>query len=121
MYYAAIEREREDADTRPVPDSPWTVMIKVLTGRRSAINHADTPNLDAPLPKVHRVSNEAEPVPEGMLESSAHVTEKGRKASDGATMIGPESATVQSAAVNERNLAYRALRTASWQAVFYLM
>ena len=111
MYYAAIEREREDNDTRPVPDGPWGVLIKTLTGRKDKICSVDTPNYDAPMPSHIDAEREASPSRTG--------NEKKRKASDGATLVG--TGPVDAASQSERRLAYRALRTASWQAVFYLM
>lgn len=122
MYYAAIEREREANDHRPVPDGPWTVMIKTLTGRRDKIHSADTPDLDAPMPAASASASDEHSSLDAERDPSPSRTaaqEKGRKASEGGTLVGTGPA--DHASEGERNLAYRALRTASWQAVFYLM
>jgi hypothetical protein len=37
IYYALRERAREENDYRPVPDSPWTVWMKKITGEAAAI------------------------------------------------------------------------------------
>lgn len=112
MYWAAIEREREANDTRPIPDSPWNVFFKTFTGRSHQICYPDdaTMGIPPPLPEnpeAQRVvgegdsSNEKKAVgdgePPGYQETSWTVTEV------------------------EKERAYRALRVASWQAVFYLI
>jgi hypothetical protein len=118
MYYAALEREREDNDHRPVPDGPWTAMIKTVTGRRDKIHSANTPNLDVPMDA--RVSDSPTTDAERDPSPSRTVGEKARKASEGGTLVGTGPASDNTESM-ERSLAYRAMRTASWQAVFYLM
>lgn len=104
MYYAKIERDREAADPRGIPDSPWTVLFKRLTGQSSKINHPDTEYIP--------------PVPAGSVEAPA-LTDSGDEKNV------PMSASPQDCFAvvtdTEREHAYRALRVASWQAVLYLI
>lgn len=118
MYYAALEREREDNDHRPVPDGPWTVMIKTITGRRDKIHTVNSPDLDVPMPATSDEHDSTDAERDGSPTRAA-AQEKGRKVSDGGTLVGTGPADL--ASKEERSVAYRALRTASWQAVFYLM
>ncbi len=107
MHHAAIERAREASDTRPIPDASWTVMYKTLTGQRSKIvwgNEEDPPVLAV----------EREPGSATGSDSEAPMEKEkvGAFASDGnPTMVSQD----------ERDRLYRALRVASWQAVFYLI
>lgn len=101
MHYAAIERERETNDPRPIPDSPWTTLFKKLTGQGHKIIWAD----DQGPP----------PLPPSVMESQ-HAGDYNEK-SDPTT--DAQAAGIISNEESER--AYRALRVASWQAVFYLI
>lgn len=101
MYYAKIEREREAADHRPIPDSPWTVLFKRITGQSSKIHFADV------MARPEPMNVEASTTPEVAGEKDVA---KGR--------------TERSASIvttEEKEYAYRALRVASWQAVLYLI
>lgn len=104
MYYAKIEREREAADTRPIPDSPWTVLYKRVTGQSSKINHAD---VDAV---------QLQPLGRGQ---PPQITDTDREKRVTETGVEPEDSGIVTVA--EREHAYRALRVASWQAVLYLI
>jgi hypothetical protein len=50
MYWAAIERKREANDPRPIPDSPWTVMLKRLAGGADTIVYATEDIFQANVP-----------------------------------------------------------------------
>ena len=104
MYYAAIERKREADDPRPIPDASWTIAFKALTGRRSKIVWG---NAEYPVQPHSETVN----VP----ASSAFDSEKEKaetRISDGSPMAVTSE---------EQDRLYRALRVASWQAVFYLI
>ena len=99
MYYAAIEREREDNDPRPVPDAPWTVLFKKLTGKGHTVITGD--ENDTAVASIHN-------------EKSLEHEKDGDRFSN-------EKGHHDMGTKGDRDLAYRLLRTASWQAVFYLM
>ncbi|KAF7969159.1 hypothetical protein HWV62_28208 [Athelia sp. TMB] len=100
MYYAAIEREREDNDPRPVPDAPWTVLFKKLTGKGHTVITGD--ENDTAVASIHN-----EKALEHEKDGDRFSNEKGHH-----DTLGTKG---------DRDLAYRLLRTASWQAVFYLI
>lgn len=105
QYYAALEREREDADTRPVPDAPWTVAFKTLTGRR------------------HQIVGAHEPHPTTTIDNTTFPTgkdaEKRGLAQGHTTTVGsPDDGSMSE---EEKLSAYRIMRVASWQIVFYLI
>lgn len=104
MYYAAIERKREADDPRPIPDASWTVAFKTLTGRRSKIVWGNEPNPVQPHGEVSSM-----PAASG---SDSEREKVGGLDSDG----NPTTVTSE-----EQERMYRALRVASWQAVFYLI
>ncbi|KAF2485816.1 transmembrane amino acid transporter protein-domain-containing protein [Neohortaea acidophila] len=110
MHYAAIERQREAEDPRPVPDASWTVAYKTLTGQKHKIVWGDEPN---PVVVDDEV-NAKGPAP-GVEGTD---TEKGTGATVGGLDSHGEPSQVSTA---ERERLYRALRVASWQAVFYLI
>ncbi|RSH78012.1 uncharacterized protein EHS24_002463 [Apiotrichum porosum] len=96
MHYAAIERAREDADPRPIPDAPWTVLIKTLTGRKSKIVHPHEP-------QPHQIQ---------------YTPSQEEKREPGEVTVGaPDNLDL----TGEKETAYRVLRVASWQIVFYLI
>jgi hypothetical protein len=104
MYYAAIERKREAEDPRPIPDASWTIAFKTLTGRRSKIVWGNEEYLVQPNSETVNA-----PIGSG-LDSEKEKVEA--SVSDGSpTMVTSE----------EQDRLYRALRVASWQAVFYLI
>lgn len=110
QYYAAIEREHEDNDTRPVPDAPWTVFFKSITGRRSQIV------------RPHEAAG-AHPAPaasEKKRKFLAFGKEKdSEKSRDGDVMVStPDDGSMSE---EEKMSAYRIMRVASWQIVFYLI
>ncbi|KAL1407205.1 hypothetical protein Q8F55_006621 [Vanrija albida] len=101
LHYAAIERAREEHDPRPIPDAPWTVLFKTLTGQRSKIVHPHTP---AAQPQY--------------VEAGFPSEKKGQAA--GTVQVGaPEAFDAEIA--GQKETAYRLLRVASWQIVFYLI
>lgn len=105
MYWSAIEREREANDTRPVPDSPWTIFYKKVTGQSGKINHAG----DDIVP--HNLSENA------TSQQDEYSIEKSEKGGDEREVqVSPSSVTDY-----EKQRAYRVLRVASWQAIFYLI
>ncbi|KAL1406711.1 hypothetical protein Q8F55_008417 [Vanrija albida] len=107
LFHAFIEHLREATDPRPIPDSPWTVVFKTVTGRRDTIVH------------------QHEPVPTLAIESPAD-TPIGEK-----PLATPDEKTSASVALprddfeaqiqSEKQTAYRLLRVASWQVVFFLV
>lgn len=105
MYYAAIEREREDNDPRPVPDAPWTVLYKTLLGKGHTVVTGDENDPIAGSPAPNK-SLEHE------KDGDQFTNEKGGNVVRHQDLISTK---------NEHALAYRLLRNASWQAVFYLM
>ncbi|RSH93075.1 hypothetical protein EHS25_007428 [Saitozyma podzolica] len=115
LYYAAIERAKEDADPRPIPDAPWIVLFKKLTGKSHTINYPDTP---AP----HYDQSQ---LPGAVGESGSEKASSNEKnARNGDMEVSVGAAPPAGGAVveeSEHARAYRALRVASWQAVFYLI
>ena len=107
MYYAAVERKREAEDPRPIPDASWTVAFKTLTGRRSKIVWGNEPNPVQPHGEVSSPTAAS-----GSDSEREKVGALARVVSDGS----PTSVTSE-----EQEGLYRALRVASWQAVFYLI
>ncbi|KZP18705.1 hypothetical protein FIBSPDRAFT_893296 [Athelia psychrophila] len=105
MYYAAIEREREDNDPRPVPDAPWTVLYKTLLGKGHTVVTGDENDPIAGSPAPNK-SLEHE------KDGDQFTNEKGGNVVRHQDLISTK---------NEHALAYRLLRNASWQAVFYLI
>lgn len=104
MYFAAIEREKELNDTRPMPDSTWSVLFKYATGRRKQIVTGN---------EVPRSGS-----PPGAMETyNDGSNEKARKGSTAVRTVEQSSSIDE----DQKNMACRAMRTASWQAVFYLM
>ncbi|BEJ11713.1 hypothetical protein CspHIS471_0201730 [Cutaneotrichosporon sp. HIS471] len=117
MYYAAIERAREDADTRPVPDSPITVLVKRVTGRRTRIVYPDGQPKDQSRGWLRRRLR-AEPAPS--LPETAVEEKRDTDTKDIENVeVGPGLLDVLSPP--ERASAYRLLRSASWQLVFFLI
>lgn len=104
MYYAAIERKREAEDQRPIPDASWTIAFKTLTGRRSKIVWGDEP-----YPAQSHGASSLEPVTTGTEPEKEKVR---TTHSDGSSLMVTSE---------EQDRLYRALRVASWQAVFYLI
>lgn len=107
MYYAAIEREREANDTRPVPDSPWNAMFKRFIGRSDKIVYPDdSDEIPSSLPEATEAQRTIEHHPNGKFD-------------------GINAVIVETPWYNvsdpERERAYRSLRVASWQACFYLI
>ncbi|EMC93302.1 hypothetical protein BAUCODRAFT_235731 [Baudoinia panamericana UAMH 10762] len=89
QYWARLEREREAKDMTEIPDSPWVVLFKMLTGRSVAA--------PTEVAAVHDGRDPEKESPAGSSDVWGSVSE------------------------DERSKAYRALRVASWQAVFYLI
>ncbi|KLT41353.1 hypothetical protein CC85DRAFT_247783 [Cutaneotrichosporon oleaginosum] len=122
MYYAALERARGDADTRPVPDSPLTVLAKRVTGRSARIVYPDGrrrrlwgsggSSLPASDEKVGRV---------GRVERVEGVEERVPSVASAASAEAPVPTLLDVLAPPERETAYRLLRSASWQLVFFLI
>jgi hypothetical protein len=104
MYYAAIERKREADDPRPIPDASWTIAFKVLTGRRSKIVWGN---------EEYPVQPHGEPV---NAPASSGLDSEKEKAETSVSDGNPTAVTSE-----EQDRLYRALRVASWQAVFYLI
>lgn len=93
---------------RPVPDAPWGVLIEMLTGRRSKIIHAHTPT---PSHKDCRNSRD-------VVDDRHHLDLAEKKAPEPfAVEVGAPELDLTA----EKESAYRALRVASWQIVFYLI
>lgn len=112
MYYAALERAREAADTRPVPDSPLTVLVKRATGRGTQIVYPDghePGKRKAWLRRRAAPSDTSEP-----LEEKRDTTTENENVEGGPGLLDVLSPP-------ERESAYRLLRAASWQLVFFLI
>jgi hypothetical protein len=113
MYWAALEREREANDSRPIPDSPWTVLYKIATRQSDQIHYADkSDDIPPPLPEN----------PEAQRAVDNGSDEKGDRGE--AAVMAADAATDQPQSMvttDEKERAYRALKVASWQAVFYLI
>lgn len=101
MHYAAIERQREDRDPRPIPDAPWIVLFKTLTGRKDKIVYPHTTG--------HQV----------IEHTTAHDSPKEKESPGIVSVGGPEEGPLDMSV--EKETAYRFLRVASWQTVFYLI
>lgn len=112
MHYAAIERKREAEDPRPIPDASWTIMFKIMTGRRNKIVWGDEAN---PVTVTD--------VAEGSEKEEVHLPKKDAPSDSEKDKVGGlnDAGAVSSVTQEERDRLYRALRVASWQAVFYLI
>lgn len=146
MYYAALERAREDADTRPVPDSPITILWKRMRGHKERIAYPYGPpapkemkgrKLGALVRRRKRVTTATEgassvpPSSEGLLSASSHICEVSRttteKPHETDLVESPTKAHAEDGGLldvlspPERESAYRLMRVASWQLVFFLI
>lgn len=141
MYYAAIERQREADDPRPIPDSPWTVAFKKITGRRDRIVVAherpelveESDGLWTMLWKLafrkrqrrKAAADAAAPAPATVpsLPSQGDVsdTEQSEKKSDVVAPWGSDAERPPLITDREAKSAYLLLRVASWQLVFYMI
>lgn len=136
MYYAAIERAHEDADERPIPDAPWSMIIKTLTGRKHKIVHAheqiDKPS-EPPMESVRRFFRGGRDKDEKQLAASTSSSgpksplrffnrgkDKDEKHDSDVTVGSPADDDFLDT-TKERETAYHLLRIASWQVVFYLI
>lgn len=132
LYYAAIERKREDTDTRPIPDTPWTVLFKRLTGRKSSIVRPPGA-VQATNTKSRHVGNFAQRLtrrgnkravddePQVPVDefSSAHEP-KTNFHNDGGVAESTDG-LMSVLSQREQDSAYRLLRSSSWQVVFFLI
>lgn len=114
MYYAAIEREREEADTRQIPDAPWSVAFKKCFGRGDKIVRA-TPVNGSRTSRKLRWRKGARKTPTDIVDDRditppVDGSEKGYP-------VDPQSLLT----TQESETAYRLLRVASWQVVFFLI
>lgn len=116
MHYAEIERAREDADTRPIPDAPWTVLLKTITGRRNTIVQPHSSG------RRHSESSQAH----SPIRNSTEKEKRGNH--PGEVTVGAPTASdmhdhelADNNLAQEKDTAYRFLRVASWQIVFYLI
>lgn len=107
LFHAFIERLRESRDPRPIPDSPWTVIFKKITGRGSSIVYPNGP-ISAPNTTSHG---------EEELKVSTPVDEK----AETPETESPASRVVTFDIQTQKQTAYRLLRVASWQVVFFLV
>ncbi|GMK56337.1 hypothetical protein CspeluHIS016_0301770 [Cutaneotrichosporon spelunceum] len=124
MYYAALERAREDADKRPVPDSPITILFKRMVGRKASIVWPYGPPKENKggwlRQKRKRAEQSAQTTPQSQVEEKQVEEKQDTSAKDdtnvegGSDLLGVLSPT-------ERESAYRLLRAASWQLVFFLI
>jgi hypothetical protein len=138
LYYAAREREREAADTRAIPDAPWTAVVKGLPGKAKQKPKAKTagrPGDDGAFPPSPGVPTTpglwcAWPQSQSQSMSSATVASMQESTMKGSTetltLRDKEAATVLEGeqpliTPAESQTAYRLLRVASWQVVFFLI
>lgn len=125
MYYAAIEREHEDNDPRPIPDAPWSVVFKRLTGNghkvvlpndasqkeatysghAGSLTDGDDKTFVSPTPMRQDAEKQYK------RETTADMTITAPHGDDGGMSHIP--------GVTETS--YRLMRVASWQIVFYLI
>ncbi len=121
LYYAALERAREDADPRPVPDSPLTVFVKRITGRSGRIVYPDGHRLR----NGNGTAKSRLPWRKDSAETTASSVEPATPLDEKRDLqvenveAGPGLLDVLSPA--ERESTYRLMRTASWQLVFFLI
>lgn len=115
LYWANKERDREDRDPRPVPDAPWIVLWKRITGQVNKVALAPSGYVtDAAAVHDNASSGFRSPGDEKTQEKSHAVVEQ----------VGPPRARSEESRdwiELERHTAYHLLRTASWQAIFYMI
>lgn len=125
LYWAKRERERELRDPRPVPDAPWIIVWKKITGRGHTVIRPET---GAPAPTA-TIVHDSGSVGSGSLEKVGHADghekshEKGEKSNTLEAEVGPPRSDIEGDGPHDwaRNTAYHLLRTSSWQAVFYMI
>lgn len=151
LHYAQLERAKEAADTGPIPDSPWGVLFKRMTGRKSQIVAA---NQSVPTAAtgagrfggLFRTLTGRNPTsaPPQRGSHDSNATEKTMQTVHSVDKLGSFSSTavLRSVPTNgegdltpeaheriagfavtpeEKATAYRLLRVASWQVVFFLI
>jgi hypothetical protein len=109
MYYAELERMREDNDPRPIPDAPWSAVFKKITGNGD---------------KIVLPSDPSQKYIAGSGAATPRDQEKQLKAGQtpGEVTVGaPSSDSGMSHIPGVSESAYRLMRVASWQIVFYLI
>jgi hypothetical protein len=111
LYYAAAEREQEDNDTRPIPDAPWSVVMKKLTGRGDKIVLPTDPSQ-----KLIHYDDGADMSPTPIGDSEKQFKRQNLAAD---TTVSAPHGDSPYPGVSES--AYRLMRVASWQIVFYLI
>lgn len=146
MYYARLERTREDADERPVPDSPWTVFGKRVVGRKDRIVYPYGPpgpsnsrlrrlmrRISGKSPQDDSSKGEANSPSSDPLDYGSRTRLQGRQANPTTITDDWKGADIREEEVGtgpglldvltppERQTAYRLLRVASWQLVFFLI
>lgn len=135
MWYAERERQRERDDPRPVPDSPWTIAYKRLTGQKDKIvvTH-ERPELveesDGLWTMLWKRAFRKHPAvaatprdtmddePEEVIVSLPGTTNSAEH-SGASTSLEKERQPVFTE--REKQSAYLLLRVASWQLVFYMI
>lgn len=150
MWYAERERQRERNDPRPIPDSPWTIAYKRLTGQRDKIVVAhERPELveesdglwtmlwkrafrrhpaeRAAVSDFGTDSAQSDPI-EQLISLPGVTSQTGdegprdeRKSSGSMTSLDNEKQQQPIFTEREKQSAYLLLRVASWQLVFYMI
>jgi len=121
MYYAAIEREHEDNDPRPIPDAPWSVFFKRITGNGDKVVLPTDPNQKlAYYQKAGSFTDGDETVSPTPVRADAEKQFKRDQQAD-ATVTAPAGDYPYANVPGVSETAYRLMRVASWQIVFYLI
>lgn len=130
MWYAERERLREREDPRPIPDSPWTIAYKRLTGQKDKIVVAyEQPELVEESDglwtmlwkrafRKHRATTtftSTQDEPQELLTSMPESAEHS------GTSASLEKERQPIFTEREKQSAYLLLRVASWQLVFYMI
>lgn len=135
MWYAERERQRERDDPRPIPDSPWTIAYKRLTGQKAKIVVAhERPELVEESDglwtmlwkrafRKRRAAATPTPAPtpddpEELLASLPGTTDSGDRSGASASL---EKERQPIFTERDKKSAYLLLRVASWQLVFYMI
>lgn len=117
MHYAEIERKREAEDPRPIPDASWTIMFKTLLGKKDKIIWGTEANPVA----VEDIAAEVTARRTGSVVSVEQAKEAATEIAKEKVGALDEQGAPTLVTQEEREKLYRALRVASWQAVFYLI
>lgn len=135
MWYAERERQRERDDPRPIPDSPWTIAYKRLTGQKAKIVVAhERPELVEESDglwtmlwkrafRKRRAAAAPTPTPtlgqpEELLASLPGTTDSADHSGASASLEKERQPILTG---REKQSAYLLLRVASWQLVFYMI